>query len=587
MTTDSDPQDLHALAPGERLDEYEIRNTLGAGGFGVVYEAYDSKLDTLVAIKEYMPCALVTRVNGVTVTPIRSRDHQIYENGLRRFIEEGKVLARFDHANIVRVYRVLEANNTAYLVMPFYRGETLEVKLESGRERWDEARIRRFAEQMLDALHTVHDAGLCHRDIAPDNILIKEQGDPMLLDFGGARRYVENHSHAMTALVKGCYSPFEQYSVSEVGGLPLGPWSDIYSMAAVLYQLVGGEKPYPATSRISNDPMLSLVERCQRKYSKGFRSFLKAVDWGLSPHPSQRPQSVEQWGASLLHGKPVPNHGVARKAETAEKTTTRWPWIFAGSSLVAGLAIALVVVFNPFSDANLDNQLVDDVERAKQAVEDKHNALKNAVATAQSELNSIDAQLKKQDANASNAEQQIQRWELHAQLTDHSAHLQAYEMAINDNKQGLSYLTGLIKQAEQAQKNHQDNQANDLLKRALAGYSQLNDLPKRLSEKRTAERGEQVQLYNGAWGKDDCAQVKTWVVDFPQLSETNPGVPTFVQRIVEVEPQGIVAVVISPETYKDKVYKGRVYSYQINGKKLTSTQLKPEGKAPVLYQSCK
>jgi serine/threonine protein kinase len=175
-----------ALPPEYRLHWYVLDRVLGQGGFGITYLARDTNLDQLVAIKEYLPIDVATRKADSTVRPRADDQGDRYRWGLDRFIREARTLARFDHPNIVRVYSVFEFNNTAYMVMRFEEGENLAAQLER-RRTLPEAELLRMLLPVLDGLELVHNAGFIHRDIKPDNIHIRTDGSPVLLDFGSAR----------------------------------------------------------------------------------------------------------------------------------------------------------------------------------------------------------------------------------------------------------------------------------------------------------------------------------------------------------------------------------------------------------------
>ena len=219
MTDPAYPDALPALS---RLHWYVLERVLGQGGFGITYLAKDTNLDQRVAIKEYLPIDVATRLQDSTV---RSRTDELrdrYRWGLERFIQEARTLARFDHPNIVRVLSVFEFNNTAYMVMRFEEGVTLSAMLDR-RGTLPEADLLRVLLPILDGLELVHNAGFIHRDIKPDNIHIGGDGRPVLLDFGSARQSLGG-SNTLTILIAPGYAPFEQYYSDSTSQ---GPWTDI------------------------------------------------------------------------------------------------------------------------------------------------------------------------------------------------------------------------------------------------------------------------------------------------------------------------------------------------------------------------
>ena len=239
--------DHDALPPGTRFGEFEIIRVLGVGGFGIVYLAQDHSLERQVALKEYMPASLAARGEGPVITVRSGSFAETYAIGLRSFINEARMLARFDHPSLVKVYRFWEDNATAYMVMPYLQGITLRDARRAMADAPDEAWIRSVLEPMLDALERLHNEGVFHRDIAPDNILLPPEGAPILLDFGAARRVISDRTQSLTAILKPSYAPIEQYA--DMTAMRQGPWTDLYALGAVIHFLLFGVPPAPATAR--------------------------------------------------------------------------------------------------------------------------------------------------------------------------------------------------------------------------------------------------------------------------------------------------------------------------------------------------
>lgn len=286
-----------ALPPGTRLDEFELRRVLGIGGFGIVYLAFDHALERDVAIKEYMPSSLVGRSDGPKVALHGESHAESFTLGLRSFVNEARLLARFDAPGLVKVHRYWEANNTAYMAMPYYAGSNLHAVRRRMDKTPDEAWLRRLLEPLLDALERLHGAGIYHRDISPDNVILQPDGQPVLLDFGAARRVLTDKSVALTAILKPAYAPIEQYA--EAGAVKQGAWTDLYALGATLHFLLLGKAPPPATARAVEDemPPLSRQPALLAVCSPGF---LQAVDWMLRPRPADRPQSVAALRTALV-----------------------------------------------------------------------------------------------------------------------------------------------------------------------------------------------------------------------------------------------------------------------------------------------
>ncbi len=296
--------DHDALPPGTRFGEFEILRVLGVGGFGIVYLAQDHSLEREVALKEYMPASLAARGAGPQITVRSSSFAETYAIGLRSFINEARLLARFDHPSLVKVYRFWEDNATAYMVMPFLQGITLRDARRGMPHAPDEAWIRSVLTPILSALELLHREGVYHRDIAPDNILLPRDGPPVLLDFGAARRVISDRTQSLTAILKPSYAPIEQYA--EMTQLRQGPWTDIYALGAVVHYLLFGVPPAPATARAVQDDGDATETRIVPGVSP---RFLEAMSWMLAIRPNQRPQSGEQLRAVLDGRAEIPPRG--------------------------------------------------------------------------------------------------------------------------------------------------------------------------------------------------------------------------------------------------------------------------------------
>ena len=298
----------HALPEGYALQEYRIQKVLGVGGFGLTYLALDSNLNLRVAIKEYLPLDVAQRGDDETIGPRSPSSAETFGWGKQRFLDESRTLASFRHPNIVRVMRFFEANGTAYMVMEFVEGAALAEWIKT-RRPLAEAQVSAIVEPLLEGLEVIHNAGYLHRDIKPGNIYIREDGTPVLLDFGSARQ----RSTELTAIVRPGYAPFEQYQSQG----NQGPWSDLYALAGVLYWMVIGKQPVDAVSRLRKDELPPAVQAGD--HSRFRPEFLAAIDWALAPYEDQRPQSVAQWREALLGISPVK----AERVTTAPKTTTK------------------------------------------------------------------------------------------------------------------------------------------------------------------------------------------------------------------------------------------------------------------------
>ncbi|WP_277187807.1 serine/threonine-protein kinase [Caballeronia sp. BR00000012568055] len=285
----------NALPPGARLAEFEIVSLIGEGGFGIVYLAHDTSLDRHVAVKEYMPAMLASRIHGTHVEVKSDKHAEAFGMGLKSFINEARILARFDHPALVKVFRFWEGNGTAYMAMPYFKGATLRDTLRAMPAPPDEAWLRALLAPLIEAIGVLHREHCWHRDIAPDNIMLLEDGGrPVLLDFGSARRVIGDMTQALTAFLKPGYAPIEQYA--EIPALKQGPWSDIYALGALVYFAILGKTPPPAVGRIVEDDFVPLSVAAPPGYSP---ALMRAVDHALALWPDARTRCIKAFETTL------------------------------------------------------------------------------------------------------------------------------------------------------------------------------------------------------------------------------------------------------------------------------------------------
>lgn len=283
----------NCLPIGTVIGDFEIIGLVGEGGFGIVYMARDTTLDRVVALKEFMPAAFAGRVDGLRVS-VRASNHQTtYDAGLRSFINEAKMLAKFAHHALVEVYRFWEGNGTAYMAMRFYPGETLRQHLSRGDTTFDEDFIAQTMAPIFDALEILHREQIFHRDIAPDNIILSD-GRPVLLDFGSARRIIGDGTQALTTVLKPGYAPIEQYV--DDGTMKQGPWTDVYALGGVLYHLATGKVPLQAVSRLLSDPLQTVNQVTNNAFSP---QFSEAVAKAMAVRLENRLQTVREFSQML------------------------------------------------------------------------------------------------------------------------------------------------------------------------------------------------------------------------------------------------------------------------------------------------
>ena len=405
----SDPAYPDALPPEYRLHWYVLERVLGQGGFGITYLARDTNLDQPVAIKEYLPIDVATRKPDSTVRPRADDQTDRYRWGLDRFIREARTLARFDHPNIVRVHSVFEFNNTAYMVMRFEEGENFGALLER-RRTLAEPELMRVVLPVLDGLELIHNAGFIHRDIKPDNIHIRADGSPVLLDFGSARAAL-GQGRTVTILVAPGYAPFEQYYSS---GENQGAWTDLYGLGATCYRAIAGVPPLDAITRSkgvlgsSREVLVPARTIGSGRYSDGM---LRAIDHALEFAEKDRPQSIAEWRRELRQETvaapahaPKPAPAAAQPAATVPISPARVqpaaPLVsrivlgvaFAGTAVVAGAIGAYFVMSNskgpaapPGTSETANRKAAEQKAAAEKAAAEKMAAEKAATEKAAAE----------------------------------------------------------------------------------------------------------------------------------------------------------------------------------------------------------
>jgi serine/threonine protein kinase len=290
----------NALPIGHQVAEYTIEQVLGHGGFGITYLARDTSLGALVAIKEFLPGEIAQRDDNMRVLPNPDRQAvRDYQAGLKNFVKEAQALAHFKHPNIVRVLRFLEANGTAYTVMEYEEGQSLADYLKQHGPRLDEATILRVFIPILNGLHAVHEAKMLHLDIKPENIYLRRDGSPLLIDFGSARRAITETKHVQRIALTHGYAPIEQYPDK---GAP-GPWTDVYALGASMYRCISGKRPDDALSRYSailkyqTDPLMSAAKIGGKHYQP---MLLECIDWTMQIYAKDRPQSARELQDGLM-----------------------------------------------------------------------------------------------------------------------------------------------------------------------------------------------------------------------------------------------------------------------------------------------
>jgi serine/threonine protein kinase/lipoprotein NlpI len=303
-----------ALRPGTMITGYEVVRPIGAGGFGITYEGYNPITERRVAIKEFFPRGIASRDDATRIA-YSKQDDEIVTWALKRFADSTNRLAKLKHPNIIEVLNYVADNGTGYMVMEHVEGQTLEDWLKARTTPPQLVELGPIFDPIFDALEYVHANGLIHRDIAPDNIMIRGDGRPVLIDFG-ALKIIAAHTHAhgpspkSFGVVKANYSPPEQSD----DGSSIDPRMDVYSLAATIYRAVSGKPPVDADKRKTDtalkgqDSYIPLATAAQVPVPPEFAS---AIDAALSLRPKERPATIAELRQRLA----------ARAAEQSEPAT--------------------------------------------------------------------------------------------------------------------------------------------------------------------------------------------------------------------------------------------------------------------------
>lgn len=319
---------------------YVVGKMLGRGGFGITYIGFDLMLQRKVAVKEYFPSGQVSRIAPVS-TDLQWLDGgqagQLRENGVRACLREARKMAKIgDIPEVIRVLDCFQENDTAYIVMDYVSGKTLmSVLLEQDAMTWTQA--KEIFVPAMQAMEQVHQAGLVHRDISPDNLMLTPDGRVRILDLGAAKDLAINGGVSSALVVKGGFSPLEQYA--QQGGS--GPWTDVYAMAATMYHSLTGVIPPTAPDRMQGEPVnwAPLASNGVPKH------VISALQNAMALNARERTQSM----AELLRQCQSETAVVVRKEPpvSAKKGNFRIIGFAASLCLAAALAAALFVKAKP------------------------------------------------------------------------------------------------------------------------------------------------------------------------------------------------------------------------------------------------
>ncbi len=311
------PEEEYFLEPGVIIgNRYIVGKAIGNGGFGITYVGYDLTLNRKCAIKEYYPKSLAARSSGTErVSVFTGGVSQQYTDGLNSFVSEARRLAEFTKVpEVVDVYDCILVNNTGYIIMEFINGKTVKDYLKNG-TRYSFEEARELILHVLDGLIPVHKAGLIHRDISPDNIMITEEGLVKVIDFGASRQVLAEKSLNYSIILKPGYAPVEQYSTNG----KQGPWTDIYAIGATMYRMITGQKPEESLDRLETDHL-------KRPSSLGVKItpdqeaiLLKA----MAVHRESRYRDAEEFQKALLSGQAPRGESVRTYTHAGTGTYTK------------------------------------------------------------------------------------------------------------------------------------------------------------------------------------------------------------------------------------------------------------------------
>ena len=337
-----DLQETHfrELAAGTSLcnGKYTIEKEIGSGGFGITYKAIQSGLNRTVCVKEYFLDGKCVRHTQAKTVHLQGVSVESFENYRQKFVEEAKMLAALKHPNIVEVLDVFDENNTAYMVMPFIEGQTLQsLIVQNGALDYEQA--VNYLGQIASAVGYIHSKNILHRDIKPENIIITPDYHAILIDFGSAREFVQDKTQAHTSMLTIGYAPIEQYSkVSRKGS-----YSDIYSLGAVYYFAMTGEAPPDAATRqdaanrhaetISEPKTLNpnITEDANR-------TILKA----MAMNYENRHQTIDEFLDDLFGRQP--SEPIEDDRVVIVEKSRKWLWIILAAVLVvAGIIVGLLL----------------------------------------------------------------------------------------------------------------------------------------------------------------------------------------------------------------------------------------------------
>ena len=288
------------LPQGTRLQQYAIDRVISTGGFSIVYLAYN-ELGIPVAIKEFMPAGMPLRQGGEETAQRSAEEERRFQMGLRGFFKEAEAISRLDDRSVVKILNFFLANNTAYLVMPFEHGRTLQKMIVSEHESMHDSLVQRIFCDVLQGICVFHANDILHLDLKPSNIWIRSDGTAMIIDFGTSRIGREGKNHLPPMHTPGFAAPEQHRKFYRPD--KIGIWTDIYNFGATIYSCIEGEPPIVAERRMEHDTLPRLEHRWAGQYSA---KMLRMVDKMLRLDPDRRPQDAAQILESMSRYTPMP-----------------------------------------------------------------------------------------------------------------------------------------------------------------------------------------------------------------------------------------------------------------------------------------
>lgn len=511
-------QTLHArsaaLQIGSRIGNFEIEQVLGVGGFGIVYLAVQQATGRHVAIKEFFPSAMLERVGSYAVKLKSGDDESLFATGMRSFVNEATILSSLNHPGLVQVLHFWEENGTAYMAMPYYEGVPLSRHIAQQQSPSGAELIQLLFNGLLPTLEYLHDKQIFHRDISPDNIVILKTGQPLLLDFGAARRIMDK-SESVTVILKSGYAPIEQYD--ETG--EQGAWTDIYAFSALLYKVVTGHAPQASATRVYNDTMMLLAN--DPFFTAVYPvDVLRAIDAGLAVRPEHRPQSVAAW-RKVLNGTAEQQPYIANSGSHSRNdsepaivvsrtpvASSKWRmiWIFLLPLVVFG---AVLYIVQP-----------DNYQRLVGGqLQKRYQVLEKQLADLQQEKNEADQQvaaLQVQLAQANNSQSAVQLKQALLAAQEHQNTATTFYDAVKAKySTELVSVKNTIQQAEIARsQGDQDDTSGSMYTLAQQQLQSLEFWHQDYKNSLKKDRLALIQKINGVWAPKSCQNnAATWVVD--------------------------------------------------------------------------